>query len=114
MRVVKLSGRPKDDGVIDWIWVRNALAGSASCAAELTRRELIAAVHLGIAAHKTCLDIADLLLIHPRQVDRFRLEPWPTENLTEPAEAAATPPAPVEPLRTPDVWEQLELDLIAA
>jgi hypothetical protein len=116
VRVVNLSERPKDDGVIDWIWVRLALAGSASAAAELTRRELVAAVHLGTTAGKTVAELADLLLIHARQVDRYRLEQQPTETFDAPKKPATvktrrrrTEPNTTKAAGARPVYQQLEL-----
>lgn len=79
---IPLADRRPDTGVIDRVSIDYALRGWASYAADLSVRDLRAAIHLGVAQGKSSRELAGLLLMHERQVDRFRADPCPVEEFT--------------------------------
>lgn len=70
--VVSLRNRPEDDGIVDQVAVDLALRGHTRYAAALRREEIIAAVALGTQRGYGAMELADLLLLYEREVDRFR------------------------------------------
>jgi hypothetical protein len=72
-RIVALDDRPDDDGVVDEVAIDYALRGWADIAARLTRAELTEAVARGVRRGDTTSALADLLLLHEREVERFRV-----------------------------------------
>lgn len=89
MRTIALADRRPDTGVIDYIAINYALAGWVSYAEDLSPRDLRAAVHAGVDRGMSSRTIGELLLMHERQVDRFRADPCPTEDMVLAAKADA-------------------------
>lgn len=90
-KVIPLDSRPADDGAIDGTAIDYALRGWASHAAKLTARELRVAIRTGVTKRgMSSNQLAGLLLLHKRQVDRFRYDNGPTEEeiAEQPEEAA--------------------------
>ncbi len=67
---IRREARPEDDDIVDMVKVRQALGGDERRAAALTPQELEAAVCAGADLSED--QLAELLLIHARQVFRIR------------------------------------------
>jgi hypothetical protein len=72
--IVAITARPEDDGLIDHIAIDLALRGFAAYARTLRRGELVEAVAEGTRRELGAPELADLLLLHEREVQRLRAE----------------------------------------
>jgi hypothetical protein len=73
-RIVDLSDRPLDDGIVDHTAIELALRGWTHIAARLRRAELFEAVAHGMRRGIGGPEMADLLLLHEREVERIRAQ----------------------------------------
>lgn len=80
-KTIALADRRPDDGTVDQVAINYALHGWATYAMDLSVRELRIACHTGADRDLSAKTLGALLFLHPRQVNRFRAEPCPTEDL---------------------------------
>lgn len=73
-RIVPITERPLDDGIVDHVAVELALRGWRGHAIALRRAELVEAIRLGTAQGLSGPELADLLCLWEREVTRLRAE----------------------------------------